>query len=90
MAEFVTHRWHAAEGRSPGAGLPRTGDRVTGPRNAWLVVEVLPIESKIHPNAWKARLRPLGPHRGDTSSRWVYGPTAANDGQIVANGDQRL
>lgn len=70
MARIVQHRWNVEEGRSPGDGLPVPGEIVAGPRNYWTVVEVLPVESRKHPNAWRARLRPNGPHEGNFRPGW--------------------
>jgi len=77
---LVEHRWNAPEGRTPGAGLPDVGEIIAGPRNHWRVVEVLPVESAKYPNAWRARLAPLGPHHHphpERGSWWVYERSAA-------------
>ena len=100
MARPLWHRWNAPEGRSPGAGLPVAGELVYGARNHWRVLEVRPVESRKHPNAWAARMQPLGPH--GLSEReildrcawstpaervWHYAPWAHRDDDATSGGD---
>lgn len=71
----VTHRWNAEEGQSPGLGLPDVGEIIAGRRDHWRVLEVRPIDSERHPNAWSARLAQLGPHHHPHPERaawWTY------------------
>lgn len=63
MSRALWHRWHADDPAAvPGAGVPDVGDVVYGARAHWRVLEVRPVESRIYPNAWRARLAPLGAH----------------------------
>lgn len=53
------HRWNLPEGADP----PEPDDLIRGasPRHSWRVLEVIPIDSPVHPNAWRLRLERLGP-----------------------------
>lgn len=74
---FVTHRWNPPEG----APIPQRGDVIVGRKDHWEVLETIPVESLKYPNAWRARLRRLGPHpfgafwRREAIDRgwWIYG-----------------
>lgn len=55
---WVTHRWNMPEGQEP----PPVETIIAGKREHWMVTEVVPIESAKYPNAFRARLRRLGPH----------------------------
>lgn len=85
MTKALWHRWnHDDPDVVPGRGVPDVGDVIVGRRNRWRVLEVRPIDSTKHVNAWRGRLEPLGPHglNGDAlvaalnRSRWFY-PTAS-------------
>lgn len=71
---IVRHRWNLPEGQDP----PEPGMTLRGASRAhsWRVVEVIPVESKIHPNAWIGRLEKLGPWTDRDRFDLVY-PTAA-------------
>lgn len=72
QARVVRHRWNLPEGQEP----PQPGDTICGKTHAhsWVVVEVIPIDSPVHPNAFLGRLRQMGPWSGTgIGFDWVYG-----------------
>lgn len=83
------HRWNpnTPEAR-PGAGIPDVGDIIVGRRNRWRVLEVRPVDSPKHENAWRGRLEPLGPHGLDgeqlaaliREARWYYAAETMPEG----------
>lgn len=69
----VTHRWNLPEGQPPA----RVGSVIRGAsmRRAWRVVAVEPVESPVHPNAWRGILEPMPWGPGDPFDLWY--PNAA-------------
>lgn len=73
VSRVVTHRWNMGEGDPP----PPVGAIISGPRDHWRIVEVIPVESRVHLNAFRGRLQPLGPHGLSHVERcrrgwWIY------------------
>jgi hypothetical protein len=60
---LVRHRWNMPEDQDP----PQPGKviRSAAMNRAWRVVAVFPIESRIHPNAWRGVLEPMTWKPGD-------------------------
>lgn len=67
---IVRHRWNLPEGQEP----PQPNDTIRGASRAhsWRVVELLPVESRAHPNAWIGRLQKLGPWETGDYFDWAY------------------
>lgn len=65
-AVTVRHRWNMPEDRDP----PEPGQVIVGARKAWRVVAVVPIESPIHPNAFRGTLQPIDWKPGDPWDLW--------------------
>lgn len=75
MTRELWHRWHYDDqpDARPGHGVPDVGDIIRGARNHWCVLEVRPVDSRKHPNAWRGRVEALGPHNGGArNARWQY------------------
>lgn len=84
VSHIVRHRWNLPEDRDP----PQPGDTIRGalPAHSWRVVEVIPIDSPIHSNAWRICCERLGPwdpakHEGGRGFTWFY-PTGRERAEI--------
>jgi hypothetical protein len=75
VSRVVTHRWNLEPHQNP----PPVGAIISGPRLHWRVSEVIPVESRKYPNAFRGRLQPLGLHGLTQREReergwWIYYP----------------